>query len=104
MISPDVREWLAAGRNLILCSGVLACFGVALLPGVLAFFSIKGLRILKRKSVPYFHLTRFYFYRVNRATQRASELVAKPIIVTASASERVKTYWNQFTSNLKHQE
>ena len=104
MIPADAREWLASGRNLILCGGVLACMAIALLPGAAAFFGIRGLRILKRKSIPYLHKTRFYFYRINRATARASQIVAKPIIVTAGASARMKTYWQQFTSNFKQQE
>ncbi len=104
MISPDARDWIATFRNLILCGGILSCTAVALLPGVATFFGIRGLRALKRKSVPYLHLTRFYFYRVNRATTRVSEMVARPIIVTASATERLRTYWNEFTTYFRHQE
>lgn len=95
---------LADGRNLALMYFILIAIGAALGPGILLFFAIKGLRILKRKIVPYFHQIRFFFYRVGRTVDRASYMVAQPIIATASAVERMKFYLNRIANLFRQQE
>ena len=78
-------------RNIALIYFILIAFGACLAPGVALFFAVKGLRILKRRGLPYTHLTQFYFRRVTRITQRASRAVAAPIIVAAAVGTRIES-------------
>lgn len=95
---------LADGRNIALCMFMSGAIGVVLLPGVALFFAIKGLRILKRKMVPYIHQFRFYLYRIERAVDRGSRAAVKPIVVTAATTEQIKFYMNRVFSILSNQE
>ena len=81
-------------RDFALCMFILPAIGVAL-PGAIFFLLAKGTRILKRKMLPYVHLTQFYSRRVAFYTERASQVVAKPVIVTGGLVARIQNYAGQ---------
>ncbi len=95
---------LADGRNVALMYFLVIAIGVTLGPGVAFFFAIKGLRIVRRKIVPYIRRIQSYVRRVERATDRASLVVAQPILLTSATSARLKFHLNQFFSFLRREE
>ena len=92
---------LADARDLSLIWFIL--FGViaAAIPGVAFYFSIKGLRALRKLSKPYFALARDYAQRVARATETGSRVAVKPIVFTAGVSARVSYTAKQVAKVLK---
>jgi UPF0716 family protein affecting phage T7 exclusion len=78
-------------RNISLIYFILIAIGLGLTPGVALFFAIKGLRILRRRGLPYVHLTQFYFRRVERLTNRASRWIASPFIFAAGVRARIES-------------
>lgn len=78
-------------RNIALIYFILIAIGACLAPGAALFFAVKGLRILKRRGLPYVHLTQFYFRRVERITHHASRVVAAPLIAAAGVSARIES-------------
>ena len=78
-------------RNISLIYFILIAFGAGVMPGAVLFFAIKGLRILKRRGLPYIHLTQFYFRRVERMTHRASRWIASPFIIAAGVGARIES-------------
>ena len=95
---------LANGRDLALLMFITAGLFAALAPGVALFFAVKGLRILKRKMLPYIHRTQFYFQRAERITERASHIAVKPIITTAGAVAQARYMANWLVALLWNQE
>jgi hypothetical protein len=77
-------------RNLSLIYFILIAFGAMLAPGAALFFAVKGLRILKRRGLPYVHLVQFYFRRIERMTYRASRWITSPFIFAAGVGARIE--------------
>lgn len=86
---------LADGRDLALMSFMLMAFAMVLAQGVILFFLIRGLRLLRRRAMPYIHLTQYYFSRVARATEHGSQLVVMPFVQAAGIAARVRHYGKQ---------
>jgi hypothetical protein len=60
-------------------------------PGVIFYFAIRGIRMIKRRLVMPMLLTRLWVVRVENATMRVSHaMVAMPITIDA-AEARIKT-------------
>jgi hypothetical protein len=78
-------------RNLALIYFIMIAIGASLAPGAVLFLAVKGLRLLKRRGLPYIHLTQFYFRRVERMTRRASRWVVSPIIVAGGLVARAES-------------
>ena len=76
-------------RNIALIYFILIAMGTCVAPGIALFFAAKGLRILKRRGLPYIHLAQFYARRVERLTERGSRAVASPFVAVAAVSARV---------------
>ena len=95
---------LANLRDVALCYFVIIAFSATLLPGAVFFLLAKGLGILKRRALPYFHLAQFYSRRVSFYTDRASHVVVSPILFAGGWSARIRNYAGQFEHWLRQEE
>jgi hypothetical protein len=86
---------IASGRDLALIYFMIPAIIVSALPLVALFFAVKGLRIGRRKMMPYIHLAQFYANRVSRMTHRASDAVARPFIVVSGIGRQVSNVTSQ---------
>jgi len=78
-------------RNISLIYFMLIATGAMVAPGAALFFAIKGLRILKRRGLPYIHLTQFYFRRIERITYRSSRWITSPFFFAAGVGARIES-------------
>src|SRR5574341_128231 len=83
---------LASGRDLALIYFILIGVVIALIPLAVFALAIKGLRVGRRRMMPYVHLAQFYAARIARGTNRGSERITKPFIVAAGVAQRVRTF------------
>ncbi len=86
---------LASGRDLALIYFIIPALIISAVPMVALFFAVKGLRIGRRRMMPYIHLAQFYASRVNRMTHRASNAVARPFIVASGIRRQVSNAASQ---------
>jgi hypothetical protein len=91
-------------RNVALIYFMLIAIVACLAPGVALFFANKGLRLLKRRGLPYMHLTQFYFRRIERVTQRAARWVVSPIIVIGGVTARAESTAARISRLFSHKE
>ncbi|MEP7198910.1 MAG: hypothetical protein ABI874_03750 [Chloroflexota bacterium] len=95
---------LADGRDIALLLFMFMAFAVVLVQGVLLFFIIRGLRLGRRKAMPYVHLAQYYFSRIARATERGSQAIAAPFVAAAGLAARVEHHGKQFVNIFQRKE
>jgi NhaP-type Na+/H+ or K+/H+ antiporter len=95
---------LANLRDAALCYFIVIAFSATLLPGAVFLLLAMGLRILKRRILPYFHLAQFYSRRVWFYTDRASRVLVSPILFAGGWSARIRNYAGQFEHWLRQEE
>jgi hypothetical protein len=95
---------LADARNLALCYFIIVAIPAVLLPGIILFLLSKGISILKRRMLPYVHLTQFYSWRVAFYTDRASRTIVTPILFVGGGAERVRYYASQINNWIRQKE
>ena len=95
---------LAFWRDLSLVLLCLEAFVFMLVPGVLFFFSVKGLRELEKKLREVSPQVHGVFHRVNQVTRQASDKAASPFIAVSAANAQVKAMWRGKASLIKRQE
>lgn len=95
---------LAFWRDLSIVLLCLEAFIMVLIPGVIFFFSIKGLQMLEKKLREVTPKVHEVFHKVNHVTRQASDKAASPFIAASAASAQVKALWRGTTSLIKRQE
>lgn len=95
---------LAFWRDLSVVLLCLEGFIMLLIPGVLCFFSIKGLRALERKLRGASPKVQEAFRKVNLVTRQASDKVASPFIAASAANARANAMRRGTASPIKRRE
>ena len=93
---------LATGRDIALMYFILIAFVAGTVPLAALFLAVTGLRLLRRRMMPYIHLTQFYFSRIERIVGRMSKRVAEPFIVSAGFIEQVRSITARFAAIFKN--
>lgn len=93
---------LANGRDLALMYFILIALGVTLMPGVLLFLAVRGLRLLRRRMLPYVHLAQFYSRRIAWATDQGSRKIAGPFVAAAGVAAQVQYLGGRLMKIFKH--
>lgn len=77
-------------RDLSIVLLVLEAFILMLVPGVILFFSIKGIQALQNKLREYAPKVQGVFHQVDRTSRKVSDKVAAPFIAVSAARAQVK--------------
>jgi hypothetical protein len=88
-------------------SVILLCieaFVLMLIPGIILFFSIKGLRITERKMREVSPKVQGVFRRVNEVTHQVADSVAEPVIKVNEKTAQVQAISRGTWSLLKRRE
>ncbi len=93
---------LATGRDLALMYFILIGIGVTLMPGIVLYLAVRGLRFLRRRMLPYIHLAQFYSRRVAFAASQASRVVVSPFIAGAALIAQMQYYGNRLAKMFRH--
>lgn len=83
---------LATGRDLALIYFIVISFVAALVPLVAFGAAVYGLRLGRRRMMPYIHLAQFYAARIARGTSRGSERITRPFILAEGVVGRISTF------------
>jgi hypothetical protein len=81
---------LANWRDLAVILLVIEAFIMVLVPGVILYFSLRGMLWLIRKLRIWMPQLQSYFYKASEITRRVSEKIAAPVIALDATSARVK--------------
>lgn len=92
---------LASGRDLALIYFMIPAIIVSAMPLVALFFAVKGLRIGRRRMMPYIHLAQFWASRMSRMTHRASDAVARPFVVASGIGRQLSNVASQVKSFIR---
>jgi hypothetical protein len=92
--------WTAASIILL----ALEMMVLMLIPGVILFFSVRGLRALERKMREVSPKVQGVFRRVNLLTHQASDKIAAPIINVEATNAQVRALGKGTASLLKRRE
>lgn len=91
-------------RDLSVILLVLEAFILTLVPGVIFFFSIKGLQALERKLREFTPKVQGVFQQVDHTSRRVSDKVAAPFIAASAARAQLKGLQRGTVSLLKRHE
>lgn len=95
---------IASGRDLALIYFIIPSLIVAALPLVALYFSVRGLRLGRRRLMPYIHLAQYWAARIERLTRTASDRVAQPFITAAGFGRQAETVLAQMAAFIRNRE
>ena len=81
---------LANWRDLAVILLMIQAFVMALVPGVILFFSVRGMLWLIRKLRIWMPQLQSYFYKASEIACKARDKIAAPVIAIDAASARAK--------------
>jgi hypothetical protein len=90
---------LATGRDIALIYFICIAFIITLAPGALLGGMIYGLRLAKRKSIPYIKLIQRYAQRTADKTDEIATLTVRPIIKTTITGAQLKHHLIQILNH-----
>jgi hypothetical protein len=93
---------LANWRDLALIEFIVIGIIIALVPGALLGGMAYGLRILKRKMMPYIKLIQHYARRTAHETDRIATMTVRPIITTAATGAQVEHHITQIFNRIAY--
>lgn len=96
----DLSRW-AALATILLC---LETLPLVLIPGVILFFLIKGLRAAETKTRAVAPKVHQVFHRINQVTHETADKIAAPVIRIDAATAQVQAMGRQTASLLKRRE
>ncbi len=95
---------LAFWRDLSVILLCLEAFIMALIPGAIFFFSIKGLRLLEKKLREVSPKVQGVFDKVDQTARQISDKAASPFIAASATKAQVKAIWRGTASLIKRPE
>ncbi|MBI5880063.1 MAG: hypothetical protein HZB53_20630 [Chloroflexi bacterium] len=92
---------IASARDLALIYFIIPSLIISAMPLIALYFAVRGLRIGRRRMMPYVHLAQFYASRIARLTHRTSERVAQPFVVAAGIGSQIENIAMQFIAFIR---
>lgn len=81
---------LANWRDLAVILLVIEAFVIALVPGVILYFMVRGMMALIRKLRIWMPQLQSYFYKASEIATKVSDKLAAPVIAADATSARIR--------------